>query len=108
MEIYDEGRAAVSTQRQEILAERDIVKKLQEHLAETKAQVDDWNFWYDQEYVGEYEMVQEDQENEEEAAEVNQVHPVVPAVGQLWRSTTSAHDPSCLSSRSLQLILKEC
>ena len=48
MEIYDEGRTAVSIQRQELLAERDIVSQLQEHLAETQAQVDDWNFWYDQ------------------------------------------------------------
>ena len=57
VEIYDEGRTAVSTQRQEFLAERDIVSQLQEHLAETQAQVDDWNFWYDQEYGSEYEMV---------------------------------------------------
>ena len=35
MEIFDEGRAAVSTQRQEALAERDFVNQLQEHLAET-------------------------------------------------------------------------
>ena len=57
MEIFDEGRAAVSTQRQGVLAERDIVNQLQEHLAETQAQVDDWNFWYDQEYGSESEMV---------------------------------------------------
>ena len=79
----DEGRAAVSTQRQEVLAERDIVNQLQEHLAETQAQVDDWNFWYDQGYGSEYEMVQEDQEDEEEAAEVNQVQQVAPATEQL-------------------------
>ena len=61
MEIYDEGRAAVSTQRQEILAERDIVNQVKEHLAETQAQVDDWNFWYDQEEYGSdpYEAVGE-------------------------------------------------
>ena len=82
MEIYDEGRAAVSTHRQEILAERDIVRQLQEHLAETQAQVDDWNFWYDQEYVSEHDMVQEDQEDEDEAAEVNQVQPVIQAPQQ--------------------------
>ena len=75
MEIFDEGIAAVSTHRQEILAERDIVHQLQEHLAETQAQVDDWNFWYDQECVSENDMVQEDQD-EDEAAEVNQVQPV--------------------------------
>ena len=79
MEIFDEGRAAVSTQRQE-------VNQLQEHLAETQAQVDDWSFWYGQEYGSEYEMVQEDQEDEQEAAEVNQVQQVAPATGQL-RST---------------------
>ena len=39
MEIFDEGRAAVSTHRQEILAERDVIRQLQEHLAETQAQV---------------------------------------------------------------------
>ena len=77
MEINDEGRTAVSTQRQEFLAERDIVSQLQEHLAET--QVDDWSLWYDQEYGSEYEMVQEEQEDEGEAAEVNQVQPVIPA-----------------------------
>ena len=88
MEIYDEGRAAVSTQRQEVLAERDIVNQLQEHLAETQAQVDDWSFWYDQEYGSEYEMVQEDQE-EEEAAEVNQVQPLAPAAGQLQSISAS-------------------
>ena len=54
LEIFDEGRAAISTHRQEIFAERDIISQLQEHLAETQAQVDDWNFWYDQEYVSEY------------------------------------------------------
>ena len=81
MEIFDEGRAAVSTHRQEILAERDIVHQLQEHLAETQAQVDDWNFWYDQEYVSEYDMVQDDQD-EDEAAEVNQVQPVIQAPQQ--------------------------
>ena len=70
MEIFDEGRAAVSTQRQEVLAERDMVNQLQEHLAETQAQVDDWNFWYDQEY-------------EEEAAEVHQAQQVAPAPQQL-------------------------
>ena len=59
------------------------MSQLQEHLAETQAQVDDWNVWYDQEYGSEYEMVQEDQEEEEEAAEVNQVQPLVPAAGQL-------------------------
>ena len=62
----------MSNQRQEILAERDIVNQLQEHLAETQAQVDDWNFWYDQE-----------QEGKDEAAEVNQVQPVIPAPQQL-------------------------
>ena len=72
-----EGRAAVSTHRQEILVERDVVNQLQEHLAETQAQVDDWSFWYDQEYGSEYEMVQEDQEDEDEAAEVNQVQSVL-------------------------------
>ena len=81
MEIFDEGRAAVSTHRQEILAERDIVHQLQEHLAETQAQVDDWNFWYDQEYVSECDVVQEDQD-EDEAAEVNQVQPVIQAPQQ--------------------------
>ena len=80
MEIFDEGRAAVSTHRQEILAERDIVNQLQEHLAE--AQIDDWNFWYDQEYGSECEMVQEDQEDEDEAAEVNQVQPAMQAPQQ--------------------------
>ena len=82
MEIYDEGRATVSTHRQEILAERDIVSQLQEHLAETQAQVDDWNFWYDQEKGSEYETVQEDQEDEDEAAEVNQAQPVIAAPQQ--------------------------
>ena len=82
LEIYAEGRAAVLTQRQEVLAERDIVSQLQEHLAETQAQVDDWNFWYDQEYGSEYEMVQEDQEEEGEIAKVNQAQPLVPAAGQ--------------------------
>ena len=81
MEIFDEGRAAVSTHRQEILAERDIVSQLQEHLAEAQAQVDDWSFWYDQEYVGEYDMVQEDQD-EGETAEVNQVQPLMAAPQQ--------------------------
>ena len=76
LEIFDEGRAAISTHRQEILAERDIISQLQEHLAETQAQVDDWNFWYDQEYVSEYDMVQEDQD-EDEAAEANQVQPLM-------------------------------
>ena len=42
----------------------------------------DWNFWYDQEYGTEYEMVQEDQEDEDEAAEVNQVQQVMPAPQQ--------------------------
>ena len=37
MEILIEGRAAVSTQRQEVLAERDKVIQLQGHLAETQA-----------------------------------------------------------------------
>ena len=37
MEIFDEDRAAVSAQRQEVLAERDILSQLQEHLAETQA-----------------------------------------------------------------------
>ena len=86
MEIFDEGRAAVSTQKQEVLAERDIANQLQEHLAETLAQVDDWNFWYDQEYGSECEMAQEDQEDqedEEEAAEVNQAQSIVLAAGQL-------------------------
>ena len=81
MEIFDEGRAAVSTHRQEILAERDIIRQLQEHLAETQAQVDDWNFWYDQEYVSEHDMVQEDQD-EDEAAEANQVQPIIAAPQQ--------------------------
>ena len=81
MEIFDEGRAAISTHRQEFLAERDIVSQLQEHLAEAQAQVDDWSFWYDQEYVGEYDMVQEDQE-EGETAEVNQVQPLIAAPQQ--------------------------
>ena len=83
MKIFDEGRAAVSTQRQEVLVERDIVSQLQEHLAETQAQVDDWNFWYDQEYGSECETVQEEQEDEGEAAEANQVQPVIPAPQQL-------------------------
>ena len=82
MEIFDEGRAAVSTHRQEILAERDIVRQLQEHLAEAQAQVDDWSFWYDQEYQSEYDVVQEDQD-EDEAAEVNQVQPIIAAPQQL-------------------------
>ena len=81
MEIFDEGRAAVSTHRQEILAERDIVRQLQEHLAEAQGQVDDWNFWYDQEYQNEYDVVQEDQD-EDEAAEVNQVQPIIAAPQQ--------------------------
>ena len=68
--------------RQEVLAERDIVSQLQEHLAETQAQVDDWSFWYDQEYGSEYEMVQEEQEDDGEAAEVNQVQPVMSAPQQ--------------------------
>ena len=76
LEIFDEGRAAISTHRQEILAERDIIRQLQERLAETQAQVDDWNFWYDQEYVSEYDMLQEDQD-EDEAAEANQVQPLM-------------------------------
>ena len=41
MEIFDESRAAVTAQRQEALAEREIAHQLQEHLAETRAQVDD-------------------------------------------------------------------
>ena len=45
--------------------------------------MDDWNFWYDQEYGSEHEMVQEEQEDEGEAAEVNQVQPVIPAPQQL-------------------------
>ena len=76
MEIFDEGRAAVSTHRQEVLAERDLVAQLQEHLAEAQAQVDDWHFWYDQEYVGEYDVVQEDQD-EGDTAEANQVQPLI-------------------------------
>ena len=44
--------------------------------------MDDWNFWCDQEYGSEYEMVQEDQEDEDEAAEVNQVQRVMPAPQQ--------------------------
>ena len=61
---------------------RDIVNQLQDHLAETHAQVDDWSFWYDQEYGSEYEMVQEDQDDEGETAEVNQVQPVLQAPQQ--------------------------
>ena len=76
MEIFDEGRAAVSTHRQEFQAERDIVTQLQEHLAEAQAQVDDWHFWYDQEYVGEYDVVQDDQD-EGDTAEANQVQPLI-------------------------------
>ena len=54
------------------------MNQLQEHLAATQAQMDDWIFWYDQEYGSECEMVQEDQDEEEEAAEANQVGPEVP------------------------------
>ena len=75
MEIYDEGRTAVSTQRQEFW--------LRKHSeSETQAQVDDWSFSYDQEYGSEYEMVQGEQEDEGEAAEVKQVQPVIPAPQQ--------------------------
>ena len=58
-----------------------MIRQLQEHLAETQAQVDDWNFWYDQEYVSEYDMVQEDQD-EDETAEANQVQPIMAAPQQ--------------------------
>ena len=74
----------MTAERQEIIAEREIqiVIQLQEHLAESQAQVEDWNFWYRQEYGSEYEMLQEDQDDEGETAEVNQMQPLVPAVVQ--------------------------
>ena len=50
MEILKKAEQLCQPKRQEVLAERDIVNQLQEHLAETQAQVDDWNFWYDQQY----------------------------------------------------------
>ena len=81
LEIYDEGRAAIA-ERHEVLAQREIVNQLQEHLAETQARVDDWSFGYDQEYGSEYEMVQEDQDEEGDTAQVNQVQPLMSAVAQ--------------------------
>ena len=71
MEIFYEGRATITTEKREVQAEKEIVDQLQEHLAATQAQVDDWSFWYDQEYGSKYEMVQEDQDEEEEAADID-------------------------------------
>ena len=81
LEIFDEGRAAVNTHRQELMAERDTIGQLQRHLTETQAQVDDWTFWYNQEYTDEYDVVQEEQD-EDETAEVHQVQQLVEAPQQ--------------------------
>ena len=81
LEIFDEGRAAINTHRQELMAERDIISQLQRHLAETQAQVDDWTFWYNQEYTDEYDVVQEEQD-EDETAEVHQVQQLIEAPQQ--------------------------
>ena len=43
--------------------------------------MDDWNFWYNQECVDEYDVVQEEQD-EDEAAEANQVQPLMQAPQQ--------------------------
>ena len=93
------SKFALNTEQEELAAERIEVVQLQTYLEEAQVQIDDWCFWYDQEYEGEnWEETEEQQTHNEELEEhqVAEFQPTTPGIMPTTPPVLQGQVPSTL------------